>query len=195
MKSSLEQQYMLFVQHSQYRDCWCSGDFRSQGISRHGIYQISWNIPSPASEELSLPSPTYLYICTPQSCIPVHLYSPVLHTRTPQSCIPVLPSPAYLYSQVLHTHTLQSCIPVLLIGQSLQWCRDSRVVMAISCCHRAVGTEWAMRAAAFPRSRHLHRVVFWRLHLAWTRGALDSLRHCSDDLIDESHHLVWWWAT
>ena len=34
--------------------CWCSGDFKSQGISRHCIYQKSWNIPSLPSQELVL---------------------------------------------------------------------------------------------------------------------------------------------
>ena len=48
MKSTLEQQYMLSVLHSQYHAC----DIRSQSISRHGIDPQSWNIPSPASEEL-----------------------------------------------------------------------------------------------------------------------------------------------
>ena len=28
---------MLCVLHNQYHACWCSGDFRSQGINRHGI--------------------------------------------------------------------------------------------------------------------------------------------------------------
>ena len=37
MKSTVEQQYMLSTLHWQYHVCWCSGDFRSQGISRHGI--------------------------------------------------------------------------------------------------------------------------------------------------------------
>ena len=37
MKLTLEQQYLLSVLHSQYHACWCSGDFRSQCISRHGI--------------------------------------------------------------------------------------------------------------------------------------------------------------
>ena len=32
--------------------CWCSGDFRSRSISRHGIDSQSRNIPSPTSEEL-----------------------------------------------------------------------------------------------------------------------------------------------
>ena len=43
---------MLSVLHSQYHACWCSGDFRSQGINRHGIDPQSRDIPSPASEEL-----------------------------------------------------------------------------------------------------------------------------------------------
>ena len=38
MKSTLKQQYMLSVLHSQYHACWCSSDFRSQGISRNGIH-------------------------------------------------------------------------------------------------------------------------------------------------------------
>ena len=37
MKLSLEQQCILSVLQSQYHACWCSDDFRSQGISRHGI--------------------------------------------------------------------------------------------------------------------------------------------------------------
>ena len=52
MKLSLEQHYMLYVLHSQYHACWCTGDFRSQCISRHDIDLQSRNIPSPASEEL-----------------------------------------------------------------------------------------------------------------------------------------------
>ena len=52
MKLSLEQHYMLYVLHSQYHACWCTGNFRSQCISRHYIDLQSRNIPSPASEEL-----------------------------------------------------------------------------------------------------------------------------------------------
>ena len=54
MKLTLEQQYMLSVLHGQYHACWCSGDFRSQGINRHGIDPKSWNIPFAASEDLTL---------------------------------------------------------------------------------------------------------------------------------------------
>ena len=43
---------MLSVLHSQHHACWCSGDFRNQGISSHGIDPQSQNIPSPASGEL-----------------------------------------------------------------------------------------------------------------------------------------------
>ena len=49
MKLTLEQQYMLSVLHRQYHVCWCSDNFRSQGISTHGIDPQSQNIPSPAS--------------------------------------------------------------------------------------------------------------------------------------------------
>ena len=38
--------------HSQYHVCWCSSDFRSQGISSHVTDPQSQNIPSPASKEL-----------------------------------------------------------------------------------------------------------------------------------------------
>ena len=37
MKLILGQRCMLFVLHNQYHACWCSGDFRSQSISRYGI--------------------------------------------------------------------------------------------------------------------------------------------------------------
>ena len=37
MKLTLEQRYMS-VLHRQYHACWCSGDFRSQGISTHDTY-------------------------------------------------------------------------------------------------------------------------------------------------------------
>ena len=51
-KLTLGQQYMS-VLHSHYHACWCSGNFGSQGISKHGIESQNWNIPSPASEELT----------------------------------------------------------------------------------------------------------------------------------------------
>ena len=37
MKLTLEQQYMFSVLLCQYHACWCSGNFMSQGISKHGI--------------------------------------------------------------------------------------------------------------------------------------------------------------
>ena len=49
----MEQLYMLPNLCWQYHTCWCSGDFRSQGISRHGIDPKSQNVLSPASEELT----------------------------------------------------------------------------------------------------------------------------------------------
>ena len=33
----LKQPHVSSVQRSQYHTCWCSGDFRSHGISKHGI--------------------------------------------------------------------------------------------------------------------------------------------------------------
>ena len=52
-KFTMEQPYMLSILYCQYHACWCLGDLRSQGISRHGINQIIWNIPSLVSEELT----------------------------------------------------------------------------------------------------------------------------------------------
>ena len=48
----MEQPYILAILYCQWYACWCPGDLRSQGNSRHGIDQISQNIPSLASEEL-----------------------------------------------------------------------------------------------------------------------------------------------
>ena len=53
---TMEQTYMLPILYCQYHSCWCPRNWRSQGISRHGIDQISRNIPSLASEEYWLPS-------------------------------------------------------------------------------------------------------------------------------------------
>ena len=54
-KFTMEQyyRYMLPILYCQCHFCWCHGDLRSQGISRHGIDQISLNVPSLASEELT----------------------------------------------------------------------------------------------------------------------------------------------
>ena len=54
MKLSLKHQGILSVLHNQYHACWCSGDFWSQCISRHGIDPQSRNISSPAWEELRM---------------------------------------------------------------------------------------------------------------------------------------------
>ena len=48
----MEQPYMLPILRWQYHPYWCYGDFRSQGISRHGMVTQSHHIPSPASEDL-----------------------------------------------------------------------------------------------------------------------------------------------
>ena len=50
----MEQPYMLSILYWQYHACWCSGDFRSQGISGHGIDPQSQNSLSKASEEFKL---------------------------------------------------------------------------------------------------------------------------------------------
>ena len=48
----MEQPYNFAMLYCQLHACWCPCDTRSQGISRNGIDQISWNIPFLASEEL-----------------------------------------------------------------------------------------------------------------------------------------------
>ena len=45
---------LLTILYSQYPSCLCPRDLRRQGICRHSIEQISWNIPSLASKELIL---------------------------------------------------------------------------------------------------------------------------------------------
>ena len=54
MKLTLEQQYMLSVLHSQYHACWCTVDSKSKWINKNGIDSEARNIPSPASEVLTL---------------------------------------------------------------------------------------------------------------------------------------------
>ena len=54
IRVTMEQPYVLPILHCQCHACWCTGDFRSQCISRHGIDLQSRNIPSLASEELTL---------------------------------------------------------------------------------------------------------------------------------------------
>ena len=51
LNSHLDELYMLHILYCQYHTCWCPRDLKSQGISRHGIDQISRNIPCPASGE------------------------------------------------------------------------------------------------------------------------------------------------
>ena len=73
--------------HCQYHACSCPGNFRSQGISRHSIDQISKNIPSLASwqgklglKAAPLQSWLFLTILMPQShptTGPLRFLSPV----------------------------------------------------------------------------------------------------------------------
>ena len=55
----MEQLCMLLILYCQYHVCWYPGDLMSQGIGRHGIDQISQNISSVASEELTMNSVNY----------------------------------------------------------------------------------------------------------------------------------------
>ena len=56
----MEQPYMLPILHWQYHTCWCSGDFRSQSISRHGIES-----PTPT------PTPCLEHQKSEASCCPI----------------------------------------------------------------------------------------------------------------------------
>ena len=49
---AMEQPDLLPILYCQYHAYWCSDDFMSHGISRHGIDLQSQNIPSPAPEQL-----------------------------------------------------------------------------------------------------------------------------------------------
>ena len=53
---TMEQPDMLSILYCQYHSCWCPGDLRSQGISRHGIDEIIQNILSLAPEEFIIKS-------------------------------------------------------------------------------------------------------------------------------------------
>ena len=53
-KSQWSNPYMLPILYCQYHACWCPGDLRSQGISRHDINPQSRNILSLATEEFIL---------------------------------------------------------------------------------------------------------------------------------------------
>ena len=54
IKLTLEQQCVLSALHCHYHTCWCTGDLSHQCINRYGIDPQSWNIQSPALEELIL---------------------------------------------------------------------------------------------------------------------------------------------
>ena len=54
IKFTMEQSYVLPILYCQCRACWCTGDFRSQCINKHGIDFQSRNIPSLAWKELRL---------------------------------------------------------------------------------------------------------------------------------------------
>ena len=49
-KFTMEQPYLLPSLYCYYHACWCPGDLRSHGSSRHGIDQISQSIPSLAMD-------------------------------------------------------------------------------------------------------------------------------------------------
>ena len=58
----MEQPHTWHILYFQYLACWCPGDLRSQGISRHDTDPQSQNILSPASEELKPMIPKSLQI-------------------------------------------------------------------------------------------------------------------------------------
>ena len=69
---TMQQLYKLSILYCQYHSWWCSGDLWSQGINRHGIDQISCNVPSLASEKTmlqwKLPTNSGKYCCLLSIC-------------------------------------------------------------------------------------------------------------------------------
>ena len=63
IKFTMEQLYVLPILYCQCHACWCTGEFRSQCISRHGIEFQSRNIPSLASEELMFSIIVVMCVC------------------------------------------------------------------------------------------------------------------------------------
>ena len=51
--------YMMSVLHSNWDACWCSGDFRSQCISRNGIVSQSRNILPSSIRRVNAPASIY----------------------------------------------------------------------------------------------------------------------------------------
>ena len=61
-KFTMELPYMLPILQCQYHACWCPGILWSQGISRHGIDQLTRKILPLASAELILENVFFNYI-------------------------------------------------------------------------------------------------------------------------------------
>ena len=138
---------MLSVLHS--HACWCPGDFRSQGIRRHGIYPQSWNVPSPAPEGLI--HNIHTFSCHPQlpigPCFKIKIVFPgtrihIIKIWLPRDCLT-----QYLYNRNSYTGKMAywktPCF-FTLFSHDLQ-CRLSLsckiVLFDITCCtHRSRST-------------------------------------------------------
>ena len=112
MQLTLEQKYMLSILLSQYHSCWCSGDFRGQCISRHGIDPQSRNMPSPASEELRTGREIPIAMITK--------FRPPWDHQCPYSCKPDGRLNIKMWSfQYIKMSSCQYSIPILKIRWSL----------------------------------------------------------------------------
>ena len=131
MKLTLEWQYILSVLHSQYHACWCTGDFKSQCISRHGTDPQSQNIQSPASKELI-----------------INQIFPLMHTRIPdvltssRSCR--MTSPRWCtvarLSRCFSSISLSSSFNFKMVSCRSATCTNNDKV---SLTHRGGQTKWA----------------------------------------------------
>ena len=133
---------MLSVLHSQYHACWCSGDLRSQGISRHGIDSQSWNIQFPASEELKLK-----FLLSLSEIFPLKVISTIwkfLHLNSKQ--------------WMIQTHTLFKWLRILLIRtkllcyDALTWFHLSARVLSLSSPGSPLRCHWSLAAGCFVRT-------------------------------------------
>ena len=78
----MEQPDMLPIVYCQYHGCWCPGDLSRQGISSHGIDQISCNIPFLASDELRMYWQLESFLIQDTDLLPVDPTANTMHANT-----------------------------------------------------------------------------------------------------------------
>ena len=118
IRYTMQQPCMLPILCCRYHSCWCPGDFSRQGISRHGIDPQSWNILSPASDELKpLLIDTKVVKCfsTWQKHLKVIIYSAACKVYTTACCVnmnySVTIDPPYSQGVICHGCYINSMWP------------------------------------------------------------------------------------